>query len=234
MSKQPNGYIVWEDAQRVAIVTGVRTPSINDKTGPMAQLWIIVKKKSPIDAWRDGTDHLVCGGCPFRRGGALEVACYVNKGFGPAAVYRAWLAGSYPTATPEEVGDIMANRGIGIRLGAYGDPAFVPTDVLVALTLRTFSTGYTHQWQEPWFDPEIFRLVMASTDDINTVAKLHELHGTDVRYYRVSTDGAAPEKDEVACPSKREGKRAITCNACKLCAGNRRSGAKNVVIQEGN
>ena len=50
----------------VAILTGLRSPSANRKTGAMAQLWILSADESPVDASQSGADASVCGDCPLR------------------------------------------------------------------------------------------------------------------------------------------------------------------------
>lgn len=228
-----NGVIAYEDDYIVLIVTGIKKPSQNDKTGPMAQAWILVRDRHPVEAWKDGTDALICGDCPFRRGGALEAACYVNKLFGPGQAWKSYRDGKYPYMSPEDINALLRAKNWSLRGGAYGDPAKIPTHIWATLFagLRRH-TAYTHQWMEPDFDPALFEYAMASVDDVNTVEMLQEMHGPDVRYYRVDNGGAlAP--NEVRCPSKNaSGERVTTCDKCGLCAGSSRQ-AKHIVIQEG-
>ena len=71
-AKAPNGYVIYEDSVRVAIATGFRRPSVNAKTGPMLQVWILIKKENPLAAYQSGADVDICGRCP-----AHEI-CYVE------------------------------------------------------------------------------------------------------------------------------------------------------------
>ena len=48
------------------VVTGLREPSGNGKTGPLLQAWILAENEAPHDAQRSGHDASVCGSCPLR------------------------------------------------------------------------------------------------------------------------------------------------------------------------
>jgi hypothetical protein len=98
----------------------------NRKTGKMVQVWILASDIDPIEASSLGQDYSICGNCPQRW--ALGGACYVNIGQAPLAIYRAYKRGSYTLFDPALHGDLLTNRKI--RLGAYGDPAAVPFEVL--------------------------------------------------------------------------------------------------------
>ena len=58
-----NGYIFYEDNDKVGIVT---FSSNNSKTGDMPQTWILVKNVNPIEAVNTGADKLICGDCKHR------------------------------------------------------------------------------------------------------------------------------------------------------------------------
>ena len=75
--------------------------------------------------------------CPQRwsNGGA----CYVNIGQAPNAVYKGYKRGLYPIFDAAlHAGQFEGRK---IRLGAYGDPAAVPFDVLN--TLVSYGIGHT-------------------------------------------------------------------------------------------
>ena len=222
----------------MAVISGLRKPSDNDKTGHMAQVDILVADEHPVEAIKTGADAAICGGCPLRRNDEGRI-CYVNVGFGPSAKFRAQLAARYIHMEPETVGLILRERGITARFGSYGDPAMLPFEVVDAVigTAGTGWTSYTHQWNEPWFDARHLQYAMASLDHINTVDKLRSLHPT-ARYYRLADSYEGIGSDEVRCPSdktqrKADGRRQVTCETCLLCGGAGKA-AKSVVIVEGS
>ena len=243
--RQAKTVVVWQGQSPVngdrigAVVSGLKGNSANDKTGAMAQASIILLDVHPNEAINTGQDVAICGGCPLRKQETGKRICYVNVLFTSGAKFRAQLASKYPIATPEQLGIILAYNGMGIRLGDYGDPAMVPYEVWAEVLswVSEKSTSYTHQWQEPWFDVRHFEYSMASIDEVNTVEKLQELHGNDVRYYRLANDYNDLSNNEIKCPSDpnkiKYGKRAIQCADCGLCSGEMIT-AKNIVIIEGN
>jgi hypothetical protein len=50
----------------VAIATGYDNESVNQKTGAMAQVWILRDDIAPIEAAQRGEDASICGQCPHR------------------------------------------------------------------------------------------------------------------------------------------------------------------------
>lgn len=235
--------IIWQGpspmngAAIMAIVSGLKTPSDNDKTGPMAQIDILVANEHPMEAIKTGSDAAVCGDCPLRPDKLGKRICYVNLIFGPSSKFRASVRGSYEVMTPSELATILAYRQRGVRFGSYGDPAMLPFEVAqTILESGVRYTSYTHQWAQPWFDARHLTYSMASVDAENTVAKLHAIH-PDARYYMLVDSYDALPADTIACPSKSDqrkadGSRAVTCADCGLCAGTDRQ-AKNVAIIEG-
>ena len=107
-AKAPNGYVIYEDSVRVAIATGFRRPSVNAKTGPMLQVWILIKKENPLAAYQSGADVDICGRCP-----AHEI-CYVNLGKAPLNIWKTWTGGGYPALPSVDV-----FQGRKVRFGAY-------------------------------------------------------------------------------------------------------------------
>jgi len=221
----PNGYIVYEGpsmldgAPIVAVLTGTTRASLNAKTGPMAQLWILGQTNAPHIAVRTGEDSSVCGDCKLRNGGG----CYVATFQGPHSVWQAWRAGGYPML-PE--GGITLPM---VRLGAYGDPAAVPVAVLSALVARAPGhTGYTHAWRNPAIDAQqradLRQLVMASCD---TAGESVEARAAGWRTFRVRLATDALMTGEGVCPAAEESsvKRRLTCAECGACNGTK-SGRK--------
>ncbi len=217
----PASAVVWRGLSRfnrqpiVAIVTGLHENSANTKNGPgLAQLWILAENLSPLDAVRTGADAGICGTCPHRGDGTgKRRSCYVTVKNAPLAVWRAYQRRRYTTMRPEDIATHLASRGMGIRLGAYGDAAAIPLAVVAALTAATRHTGYTHAWRQR---PDLAPWLMASVD---TPQEHAEAVATGWRTFRVRTEAQALESREIACPASEEAGRRTTCSACGLCDG---------------
>lgn len=204
------GFVAWEDEHRVAIVT---FQSNNAKTGNMAQVWILVKAESPFGATMTGADALVCGDCKHRkqRVGGMGT-CYVNVARAPAMVWDSWKRGLYPEASPKLLAKLHGRR---VRLGAYGDPAFVPFEVWERLLRGTLGhTGYTHAWR--WADQRLQTIVMASVD---TPDERLSAEALGWRTFRVRGEAEERAKDERQCPAAEESGHALQCEDCMACGG---------------
>ncbi|MBM4438425.1 MAG: hypothetical protein FJ029_14630 [Actinobacteria bacterium] len=211
---RPSGYVFYRGPSLIdgAPVVGIVTlRSVNEKTGDMMQTWILRADVHPVEAQRTGADAAVCGDCPHR-----EAACYVVTGFGPAAVYRAFVAGSYPAA---DLADVLREHPKAVRLGAYGDPAAIPAAAWIG-TAQHRRTGYTHRWRDPaaaWLRP----LAMASVD---SAAELAQAEAAGWRAFLVVPAGApipahSPWRRRIVeCPAVTHG---AECRACRLCDGAR-------------
>ena len=206
---KPKGYILSESAERVVIIT---LESNNRKTGNMMQVWILARNVSPVDAVKLGKDSLICGTCPHRGdvGTGRKRSCYVNVGQAPNSVWKGYQRGIYPSLALSEYASTFAGRAV--RLGAYGDPVYIPRAIvreLCAVTVR--HTGYTHQWRKAGWLREF---VMASCDSI---ADRVEAAAAGWRTFRVSAVNVA-QPNEILCPASNE--RALTsCQRCGLCNG---------------
>ena len=228
--------IIWEGkspfdgANIMAVVTGMKKPSANIKTGPMAQVSILLADMHPVEGYKSGADKAICGNCPLRPDENGKRICYVNVGMPEAAKFRAAMASKYINMTPEEVGVILNHRQLGIRFGSYGDPAMIPFEIIdtIIKISGTKYTSYTHQWTEEFFDARHLQYSMASLDHINTVDQLR-INYPNARYYRLSGSYENLDQNEVKCPSDKD---KITCAKCGLCSGTNLK-AKSVVIVEG-
>lgn len=178
--------------------------SANRKTGNMAQLHILPDRVAPHVAQRTGSDSMVCGRCPLRpsQGGG----CYVVTCQGPLSTWRATKG--EPVASPEDIR--AALQGRTLRLGAYGDPAALPTSLVASLVaaVQGRATGYTHGWRDR---PDLKPYAMAS---VETPADMFEAHGKGWRTFRARAPGAPVLAWEIDCPAPK-----VTCEACLLCRG---------------
>lgn len=211
--KKATGYTVYEGASMIngaPIVAILTTESNNPKTGNMAQLWILPADIAPHEAIKTGQDEAVCGDCKHRRGNGG--ACYVTVHQAPLAVFKAWKRGNYPKAEALAV----LGAGLDIRLGAYGDPAALPSHVVRSLLSYAKGwTGYTHQWRKAsaqWLKG----FVMASADTEDE-AKAARAEGW--RYFRIRTESEPLGVREFACPASPEGGEKVDCKACQACHG---------------
>jgi len=213
-----NGFILHEDHDRVVIATGFESPSDNRKTGPMIQIWILVRSMDPVRAIQEGLDRLICGSCVHRgNGDGSGRSCYVNVGQAPLGIWRAWKAGAY---LPLPSISVFAGRRV--RFGAYGDPTHLPLSLALAIAGASSGwTGYTHQWRKPSLQGWK-QLIMASVD---TAAELLIARSMGWSTFRVTPD-LDHHSFEKLCASDRDG---TPCIDCQACAG-ARSGIRSVFI----
>lgn len=207
-----NSIVVYRDADKIGTLTYT---SANRKTGDMAQLQILARHESPTAAIESGTDSVVCGDCPLRKTNGKRV-CYVNVAHAPLAVWKAVRRAPVTSAVKAKAR--LARKGI--RLGAYGDPAFLPLPLLETLTDGRVSTGYTHQWTTA--DRRYSRHLMAS---VETLEQRTQAKAKGYRTFRVVADLSAIADGEILCPNYTQG---INCADCGLCNGAGK--AKDIVI----
>ena len=215
--------ILWQNESIVCILIG---SSKNRKTGGMVQSFILVKDVDPITANRTGLDSLICGQCPHRgtpndngKGLATGRTCYVNIGQGVSQVWKAYRRGSYPVLTRSQALAIV--QGKGLRIGTYGDGAFVPDSVWEPL-IKSAShvTAYTHQGIQQ------NSVYMQSAETLDQARKVWESGKRTFRVIPLVSD--IDRKNEVICPASKEAGNKTTCTECKLCNGNAK--AKSVAI----
>lgn len=108
-----------------------------------------------------------------------------------------------------------------VRLGAYGDPAFI-SGVTLSRILRYAAghTGYTHQWRLE--RSQRFRqYLMASVD---SEREQREASALGWRTFRVRREHEALGSTEIVCPASDEAGKRTTCERCRLCSGHRGAG----------
>lgn len=199
----------------LAVLTGLRTPSGNVKTGPMAQLYIFPAAASPHDTVKAAKDASVCGECPLRW--SLGGGCYVV----PHHLTGLWRAATthYPDVAASDAARLLGDTPL--RIGAYGDPGAVPVAVIAALMPRRKHphSGYTHQWRRP--DAQRYRhILMASVTDAESE---REAWAMGWRTFRAVREDDVPAADTLECPYTTHG---INCSECRLCDGARVNGTK--------
>jgi len=199
----------------VAVATGFLRPSLNPKTGPMIQTWILRSDLPPMDAVRINADAAVCGDCALRGDRGRERKCYVAPWTAPHAVFK--HVGQYPAVSWEALRGWLTKRAV--RLGAYGDPAALPFEIWrVLLSQATNWTGHTHAWRS--CDLRLQAVLMASVDSVDSVADFQEARRRGWRTFRLRAVHETLVDDlEVVCPASDEGGHATTCARCALCRG---------------
>lgn len=225
--------------------------SSNNKTGNMAQTYIIRSDIDPVTASRTGQDESICGTCPHRgtpnpnkvKGWADNRSCYVNLIHGPNQVYKAFKAGKYPRIEDIDPGISYGQalrewaNGASLRLGTYGDPPAVPSWIWSAMleTAKTH-TGYTHQ-KEKLGDLIIGGssgfAIMISADNMQ---EAQDYNASGYRTFRVipikeyQAQGLnSLLNNEILCPASKEAGYKTTCDNCRLCQGSMIS-AKSIAI----
>lgn len=205
----------------VAIATGYDRPSKNSKTGKMIQVWILHRDVSPVSAVMTGADKAICGNCRHR-GTLGNRTCYVNVGKAPNNVWKKYRQGGYRECT--SLTEFGADRMI--RLGAYGDPAAVPSAVWQHVTSRAKGwTGYTHLWK---LRPSLRGLLMASVDTEQEFSMAKAMGWRTFRVKPVTSPQTLAS--EIVCPASEEAGYRTTCASCLLCNGNKMDGRKDISI----
>ena len=216
--QKQTGFILWEgyspvdNAHIVAIAT---LTSKNEKTGNMVQTWILRTDIEPNKAVKNSQDSAICGACPFASG----KGCYVRAEQAPLAVFKAYHKGNYKRLSFDELPLVGVNRSV--RLGAYGDPAMVPTSIWKQVIKNSLSwTGYTHQIKAPWFDKELAKICMVSAD---TLAESEKYNALGLRTFTAISDQEDVPGGQLVCPNFTHGTRCVDCGLCNGSIGNGKS-----------
>ena len=226
-----NGVVLQESGDVVVIATGIKSRSSNTKTGGMIQIYILHRHLHPIEASRTGADKRICGDCIHRGtivdGKLINRRCYVQIDKAPSSIFRAYQRGRYRKVSIAEARQILRDRLV--RLGAYGDPAYMRLSLIRAIcSVARGWTAYSHQWR---LRPDLREFVMASCDSPSDVIAAQ---ADGWRTFRVSAYGDDSKlTGEIACPASAEAGKRTTCNKCRLCDGARPDDTrKSIVIQD--
>ena len=224
-SKAPklSGFVLYDgpsvlDGQPIVAIATLSTANV--KTGPMAQVWILRADVNPVLASKTGDDVSICGTCVHRHntGGS----CYVNIGQAPNSIYKSYHKGNYATYDASIHADYFVGRKV--RLGAYGDPAAVPFDILNSIAKVSLGhTGYTHQIRHVNFDKRYLTICQVSADSPKQALKYQSM---GAKTFRVAMAGDALADDETECLADSKG---IQCADCLLFDGNKRNIAITVL-----
>lgn len=153
----------------------------------------------------------------IREHGSRRGTCYVSTFQGPRSVWASWGRGNYPAPSrPQALELARAIEARGIRWGAYGDPAAIPTAVVRRWSSAGRWTGYTHQWRRR---PSLRGYLMASVD---SPAEALEAQARGWRTFRVEHDRSEDlvlEDLELLCPASDEAGKRTACDRCGLCNG---------------
>lgn len=200
----------------------------NPKTGPCIAVAILPGDgRDAAQARARGEDLSACGSCTLRSlasGG--KGGCYVS---GPALMGYAGSASAAwrradPFAMPE------APAGLPMRLGAYGDPAAVPSEVLARLESwhDGMAWGYTHGWRHSAAQ-HLRASCMASCE---TNADTIEARAKGWRVYQIVS--AAPGAVEASGLAECESAQGVACSDCGACAGDAaRADAGRAIVVHG-
>lgn len=222
MQTKAKGFILYEgasvlDGSNIVVIATLSTS--NKKTGDMIQVWILNADDTPLNTVKNKKDGGICGNCPQRRN--IGGSCYVTLHQAPRSIYDAYTRGIYPKLTDANIHFLM---GRSIRLGAYGDPAAVPFEVLEKVaSVSGMMTGYTHQLAHKNFDNRITKFCMVSTETEKSTQKAQSL---GFRTFRVKTEKMPLLENEIYCMSDSHN---MSCKDCGLC-GNHDQNKVNIAI----
>lgn len=226
--RKTNGYYFRVNSQldnQPIIVAVQMTDTANIKLGrEMRQVWIMPADVVPSAANGTKAQDSVCGGCWFKKTGA----CYVNMQT-VNSVYRSVEAGNYTELDVSEADlSILADALCGqhVRVGAWGDPAAMPWEIMDTITKSAAGyTAYTHQTAHPKFDDRYLSVCMVSAENPKVAAK-YQAQG--IRTFRPVLAGTALAASELTCPNESHG---MNCIECRLCdGGNAKRGNPSIAV----
>jgi hypothetical protein len=208
--------ILWQgnsafDGSRIAAVLTLRSENV--KVGNAPQLWMVRTDVHPCEKGaQDGPCPSTCNGRADRLG-----FCYVVRMQGPLAIFNRLARNGYPRVDPRTIPGVREIRretyGRAIRLGAWGDPAAIPVDVLRGLeSVGSPMIGYTHAWST--CSPDMARWTMASVESIEQRAAAKAL---GYRTFRILRPDEQPTRGELLCSAERDQR--VQCIRCRGCGG---------------
>jgi hypothetical protein len=208
------GASLFKPSEQILVVGVALAPKgngANGKTGDVIQCWIIPRDRDPTE---ECCDHRgpssICGDCALRR----PRTCYVNPGMARAIWVSCQEGGIDVFPSWPALEQLLEGRVV--RLGAYGDPAAVPTFVWKSLVeMADGHLGYTQAW----------RLERAQDLQPYCMASVHsreeraEARSRGWRTFRIRLPSEELDTGEVKCAGSEEGGREQQCITCLRCAG---------------
>ena len=209
--KKQRGFVLYKgpsmlDQSPIIVIATMSTSNV--KTGDMVQTWILKEDINPVEASKIGADSSICGNCVHRHntGGA----CYVNIGQAPNQVWKSYKRGLYPVFNKDKHYSYFIGRKV--RLGAYGDPAAVPFEIMESIAnLCLGHTGYTHQIKHKGFDNRYLNLCMVSADTPRQAIKYQAM---GAKTFRVALPDDRLFDNEIECLADSKGLQCIDCGLC--------------------
>lgn len=231
------GFVLHEGPSLIGsgdVVAIATLTSKNIKTGNMVQVWILPKHMDPLDALQASQNSGACGQCPLQ--GCFDDTlkrmvnrvCYVNVGQAPKQVYNSYAKGKYPRFQRQYHECLLKDREI--RIGAYGDPAALPTHLVKYLAqVGSGWTGYSHQLFS--IDQRranaLAKYLMVSC---HTPAQHAEAKRRGWRSFVAIHPKQSIPADAVQCPNYTHG---VLCADCQLCRGTSRPAKDIYVVAHG-
>ncbi len=221
---KPRGIVFYDGPSAIdgSPIIGIAVfRSQNAKTGDMVQSYVLRADMAPLAAIDSGADASICGDCMHRGDDTRARTCYVDVAKSVQSVYAAWVRGAYPLMSPRDAAHMLQGRVV--RIGAYGDPAAIPSihwRDLIALAAG--HTGYTHQWRQAYAQG-LRSLVMASAD---SESDRDIARAMGWRTFRVRGADETLGAREIVCPASPEGGNRRQCIDCQACDGASRGPAQ--------
>jgi len=220
----PLGIVVYDgpskiDGKPIVCIVNCFNKSDNEKTGNMLQSWIIRKDIHPQDAINRCEDYSICGSC-FKR---KTKSCYVLTHQAPSQIYRSYKEGRYLKFESDMLKYFVGRK---LRIGSYGDPSSIETDIWSLLcSVVKSSVGYSSNWKK--CNQSLKYYCMAS---VNTEKEYKEAVNKGWRTFRTRPYIETPLlENEIICPASKEGGEETNCSRCGMCSGST-SNRKNPVI----
>lgn len=169
-----------------------------------------------------------CLDCPFRGGNG----CYATK-LHSWFSYRTHIANAkkeiknLPDMADFDFSHLykMARKASYLRCGAYGEPIFVPLEVMQQVQKIIPATGYTHQWRK---FPDYATFLMAST---HSEEEAQQANAAGFRSYTVILKGTKKPARHSPCPGDLKNQKSV-CSDCLKCAGTNGKGSANIFIEK--
>lgn len=206
----------------------VTKPSVNSKLGlgyVMLTYHFSIEQVNNMDL---SLDRKNCRDCPlsYSNNGGKSGGCYTHKGlqrFGILAMlkrlnrlHKQGLINEFDTDAFDRYVKMSKNiHPTLLRLGTYGEPVILPTEIIDTLTkcARTY-TGYTHMWRVKKYEHHS-KYIMASTHSHKETTKANK------KGFRAFQTGATSLLKMPVCPASKEFKgHRKTCIECASCNGN--------------